>query len=311
MGGASALAAHRPVMVAEMLDYLRPRADGWYLDGTVGEGGHTEAILEASAPTGRVIGLDRDPQALAVARERLTGYASRCLLFHGDYRDSTERLSTLGVAALDGILIDLGVSSHQLDQPQRGFSFRAEAGLDMRFDPSDGESAADLVAHCSEDDLSRWLREYGEERWARRIARAIVRHREREPILTTTQLASVVTRAVPPSARHGRIHPATRTFQALRIAVNHELDGLGEALERLAFRLAPGGRFCVLTYHSLEDRVVKHRFRAMAEASRHGTDSRLTVLTRRPLRPGPQEIEANPRARSAKLRVLERAGVEP
>jgi len=300
------MVAHRPVMVTEVLDYLRPRPDGCYLDATVGEGGHAEAILEASAPTGRVIGFDRDPNVLAIARERLAGYGPRCRLLHGDYREIEGRLPSLGVEALDGILLDLGISSYQLDQPERGFSFRAEGPLDMRFDPSGGATAADLVARCSEEELCRWLHEYGEERWARRIARAIVRRREQEPLLTTTQLASVIERAVPPAARYGRIHPATRTFQALRIAVNRELDGLGEALERLAARLAPEGRLCVLTYHSLEDRIVKHRFRALAPASQNGEGGLLTVLTRRPLRPKPQEIEANPKSRSAKFRAIER-----
>ncbi|HXZ24808.1 MAG TPA: 16S rRNA (cytosine(1402)-N(4))-methyltransferase RsmH [Nitrospiria bacterium] len=308
MSGVLAAVMHRPVMVTEVLDFLRPREGGRYLDGTVGEGGHAEAILEASSPTGRVIGFDRDPSALAAARERLAVFGPRCQLFQGDYRDCEERLSLIGVATVEGILIDLGVSSYQLDQPRRGFSFRAEGVLDMRFDPSQGRTAAEVIANSSEEELCRWIREYGEERWARRIARSIVRQRQRGPILTTTQLASIVAQAVPPAVRHGRIHPATRTFQALRLVVNGELDGLGEALERLAVRLAPGGRFCVLTYHSLEDRVVKHRFRAMAEASHHGQAADLTVLTRRPHRPSPQEIEANPRARSAKLRVVERTG---
>ncbi|MBI3621975.1 MAG: 16S rRNA (cytosine(1402)-N(4))-methyltransferase RsmH [Nitrospirae bacterium] len=302
------MVAHRPVMVTEVLEWLRPRAGGCYLDGTVGEGGHAEAILEASAPTGRLIGFDRDPHALAIARERLAGYGARCLLTHGDYREIDDRLPDLGIEAVDGILLDLGISSLQLDQPERGFSFRADGPLDMRFDPSQGMTAADLVARCSEEELERWLREYGEERWARRIARAIVRQREREPVLTTQQLVSVIERAVPPPARYGRIHPATRTFQALRIVVNRELDELGETLERLVARLAACGRLCVLTYHSLEDRIVKHRFRALAAAARGGAEPGLTVLTKRPLRPALDEVEANPRARSAKLRVIERGG---
>jgi len=300
------MVAHRPVMVTEVLEYLRPRTDGCYLDATVGEGGHAEALLEASAPTGRIFGVDRDPHALAVARERLAAYGPRCVLSHGDYREIEEWLPPLGVERLDGILLDLGLSSYQLDQPERGFSFRTEGPLDMRFDPSQGTTAADLVARWSEGELCRWLQEFGEERWARRIARAIVRTREQEPLLTTMQLASVIERAVPPAARYGRIHPATRTFQALRIAVNRELDGLGEALERLVDRLAPGGRLCVLTYHSLEDRVVKHRFRALAASAQGGTGRSVTVLTRRPLRPTPEEIESNPKSRSAKFRAIER-----
>jgi len=302
------MVAHRPVMVTEVLEWLRPRPGGCYLDATVGEGGHAEAILEASGPDGRVIGFDRDSHVLAVAGERLAGYGLRCTLVQGDYREMDERWPLLGVETVDGILLDLGLSSYQLDQPERGFSFRTDGPLDMRFDPSQGATAADLVARSSDEELGQWLREYGEERWARRIARAIVRHREREPLLTTQQLASVIERAVPPAARHGRIHPATRTFQALRIVVNRELDELGDALERLIARLTSGGRLCVLTYHSLEDRIVKHRFRAIA-AAREGAASGLTVLTKRPLRPSPEEIEANPRARSAKLRVIEHGAI--
>jgi 16S rRNA (cytosine1402-N4)-methyltransferase len=305
MDGASAMVAHRPVMVTEVLEYLRPRTDGCYLDATVGEGGHAEALLEASAPNGRVFGFDRDPHALAVARERLAGYGPRCVLSHGDYREIDDWLPPLGVELLDGILLDLGLSSYQLDLPERGFSFRTDGPLDMRFDPSQGTTAADLVAQCSERELCQALQEYGEERWARRIARAIVRRREQEPLLTTAQLASVIERAVPPAARYGRIHPATRTFQALRIAVNRELDGLGEALERLVDHLAPSGRLCVLTYHSLEDRIVKHRFRALAATAQGGTGRLVTVLTRRPLRPTPKEIESNPKSRSAKFRAVE------
>lgn len=302
------MVAHRPVMVTEVLAWLQPRAGGCYLDATVGEGGHAEAILAASGPTGRVIGFDRDPGVLAIAGTRLADYGPRCLLSHCDYREIEDRLSSLGIETVDGILIDLGLSSYQLDQPDRGFSFRANGPLDMRFDPSQGMTAAELVARCSEAELSRWLQEYGEERWARRIAGAVVRRREREPLLTTQQLASLIERAVPPAARYGRIHPATRTFQALRIVVNRELDELGEALERMVARLASGGRLCVLTYHSLEDRIVKHRFRALAAASQSGDNAPLTVLTRRPIRPTPEEIEANPRSRSAKLRVIERTG---
>lgn len=309
MDGASAVVAHRPVMVTEVLAWLQPRAGGCYLDATVGEGGHAEAMLDASGPTGRVIGFDRDPGVLAVAESRLAGYGPRCVLLHCDYREMEDRLSSLDIEKVDGILIDLGFSSYQLDQSNRGFSFRADGPLDMRFDPSQGMTAAEVVARCSEADLSRWLQEYGEERWARRIAGAIVRRREREPLLTTQQLATLVERAVPPAARYGRIHPATRTFQALRIVVNRELEGLGEALDRMVARLASGGRLCVLTYHSLEDRIVKHRFRALAAASRNGEDASLAVLTRRPIRPTPEEIEANSRSRSAKLRVIERTGV--
>jgi 16S rRNA (cytosine1402-N4)-methyltransferase len=223
-------------------------------------------------------------------------------LRHADYRELAARLPAEGIERVDGVLIDLGLSSYHLDQPDRGFSFRSEGPLDMRFDRSSGESAAELIGRLPEPALCQLLQEEGEERWARRIAGAIVQQRRLAPVTTTRQLAALIERAVPPAARHGRIHPATRTFQALRIAVNHELEGLGEALDKAAARLAPEGTLCVVTYHSLEDRVVKWRFRALAAAGG------FEVLTRRPLRPGEAEVDENPRARSAKLRAIRRRG---
>ena len=297
--------AHRPVMVAEIVSLLRPAPDGIYVDATTGEGGHAEAILTAAAPHGRLIGLDRDPEILALAQERLTPFGARCRLLAGDYRELLPSLPEHGVDRVQGILVDLGLSSHHLNQPDRGFSFRSEGPLDMRFDRSQGQTAANLIGRLPEAELCQLLQREGEERWAKRIARAIVTQRRLGPITTTQQLAALVERAVPPPARWGRIHPATRTFQSLRIAVNQELDGLDEALEQAWGRLAPDGTLCVLAYHSLEDRVVKQRFRAWA------SEGRAQLLTRRPLRPTPEEVAANPRARSAKLRAMRRADGAP
>jgi 16S rRNA (cytosine1402-N4)-methyltransferase len=286
-------------MVQELMSLLRPAAGGVYVDATVGEGGHAEALLEAAGPGARLIGCDRDPEILALARERLALFGSGAILREGDYRELFRHLSEEGLEQVDGIVIDLGLSSHHLDQPERGFSFRFDGPLDMRFDRSRGETAAELVDRLPEAELCGLLEQAGEERWARRIARAMVRQRRLAPVTTTRQLAELIERAVPPPARRGRLHPATRTFQALRIAVNRELEGLDHALQEAARWLAPGGTLCVLTYHSLEDRVVKRRFRALAAEG-------WQLLTRRPLRPTQQEVEENPRARSAKLRAVRR-----
>ncbi len=265
------------------------------MDGTVGLGGHASAVLRATAPDGRLRGFDRDGETLARARERLAPFAERARLEQADYRDIPARL---GEERADGILLDLGISSVQLDDPGRGFSFLADGPLDMRMDRSGGETAADLVNELPEKELADVIYEYGEERASRRIARAIVRSRERAPIRTTAALAEIVRRAAPPSRRRG-FHPATRTFQALRIRVNRELDGLDGALENLARCLAPGGRMAVIAFHSLEDRVAKTSFRTLA---RQG----YTILTKKPLRPGEDETRANPRARSARLRAIAR-----
>ncbi|MEW6325216.1 MAG: 16S rRNA (cytosine(1402)-N(4))-methyltransferase RsmH [Nitrospirota bacterium] len=294
--------AHRPVMVTEILSVLRPAPTGVYIDATIGEGGHAEAILDASAPSGVVIGLDRDPEILALARELLAPFGPRLRLHAGDYRELLSAWPERGIDRVDGVLIDLGLSSYHLEQPERGFSFRSEGPLDMRFDRSRGQTAAELISRLPETALTQLLQEQGEERWARRIARAIVTQRRLGPIATTRQLAGLIERAVPPPARRGRIHPATRTFQALRIAVNHELDGLDDALEQALQRLAPGGTLCVLAYHSLEDRVIKQRFRAWA------AEGRAQLVTKRPLRPSPEEAAENPRARSAKLRAVRQSG---
>jgi 16S rRNA (cytosine1402-N4)-methyltransferase len=287
--------AHASVLLAESLELLAVRPGGSYVDGTVGLGGHAAAILERSAPDGRLLGLDKDGEALEQARERLRPFGDRARLVHGDYREIPQVLA--GERA-DGMLLDLGTSSLQLDTAERGFSFRAEGPLDMRMDRGFGETAAEVVNRTREADLADIIYRFGEERASRRIARAIVAARRRERIRTTTELAAIV-RGAAGRSRPG-LDPATRTFQALRIHVNRELEGLGPALAALAECLGPRGRMAVIAFHSLEDREVKRTFREL------GTSGFL-VLTRRPVRPGPAEVAGNPRSRSARLRGLERA----
>ncbi|HXT28059.1 MAG TPA: 16S rRNA (cytosine(1402)-N(4))-methyltransferase RsmH [Vicinamibacterales bacterium] len=291
-------AAHEPVMVAEVLDVLAPSRGGLFIDCTVGLGGHSRALLEAGAD--RVLGLDRDPSALAIARQTLSAFGERVELVHADYRELDRVLGERGIDGVSGTLADLGVSSMQLDEEGRGFSFRRDEPLDMRMDRTQGPSAADLLRDAAEGELADVIYQFGEERHSRRVARAIVRARAETPIDTTGRLAAIVRRAVP---HHGyqRIDPATRTFQALRIWVNRELDGLDAFLERAARRLLAGARLAVITFHSLEDRIVKHTFRAIAKA-----DEQLGIVTRRPLSAADAEVERNPRARSAKLRAIER-----
>jgi 16S rRNA (cytosine1402-N4)-methyltransferase len=288
-------AGHVPVLLAEVLELLAVRPGGLCVDGTVGLGGHAAAVLRATAPDGRLLGLDRDGETLAAARARLAEFGPRVRLEQGDYREIPERLA--GERA-DAILLDLGVSSLQLDDPARGFSFRAEGPLDMRMDRSGGATAADLVNRMRERDLADLIHECGEEPASRRVARAIAFARERKPIETTTELADIVRRAVP-RRRHGGLHPATRTFQALRIRVNRELDGLGEAIEAIAGCLAPRGRMAVIAFHSLEDRAAKGAFRALGARG-------YRLLTKKPVRPGDAEVRANPRSRSARLRAVAR-----
>jgi len=288
-------------MVAEVLAHLAPARGGAFVDGTVGLGGHARAVLEAGATT--LLGVDRDPAAVELARERLAEYGDRARVVHGDYRQLPAILDAAGLSTVDGILLDLGVSSMQFDAPGRGFSFRRDEPLDMRMDTSQGQTAAEALESADEKALADVIYEFGEERHARRIARALVAARATGRIDTTGRLAEVVRRAVP---RRGytRIDPATRTFQAVRIWVNEELEGLGECLDAAAGRLRPGGRLVVIAFHSLEDRIVKHAFRSMQAAGSYG----LRVLTKRPLVPTDAEIEQNPRARSAKLRAAEAAG---
>jgi 16S rRNA (cytosine1402-N4)-methyltransferase len=292
------MTAHVPVMTAEVLQMLRPERGGLFVDCTVGLGGHARALLEAGAT--RLIGLDRDRDALELARETLAPWSDRVELVHADYRSLGDVLDRREVRLVDGTLADLGVSSLQFDAPGRGFSFQRDEPLDMRMDRSDGDTAADLVARASERELADAIFTYGEERFSRRIARAIVEARVESPVVTTGRLAAIVRRAVP---RRGfmRIDPATRTFQALRIWVNQELEGLDRFVEAAAARLAVAARLVIITFHSLEDRIVKHTLRAL---DRGGAG--VKVLTKKPLVPGDEEVGRNPRARSAKLRGAER-----
>jgi 16S rRNA (cytosine1402-N4)-methyltransferase len=285
-------------MVAETLRLLAPERGGLFVDCTVGLGGHTRALLEAGAT--QVLGFDRDLDALAHARDALAGFEERVELIHADYRELEQRLGARGRQTVDGVLADLGVSSLQLDAVARGFSFRHDAPIDMRMDTSRGPTAADLLRDVDETTLANLIFEFGEERFSRRIARAIVRAREDAPIATTGQLADIVRRAVP---RRGyqRIDPATRTFQALRIWVNRELEGLDDFVGTAVRHLRPGGRLVVITFHSLEDRIVKHTLRGLDRE--HGL---VQVLTKKPIEATEAEIDANPRARSAKLRAAER-----
>lgn len=285
-------------MVSETVGLLDPTRGGLFVDCTVGLGGHSRALLEAGAT--RLIGLDRDRSALALAAESLAPWADRVDLVHADYRQLGAVLDERGEGAADGLLADLGVSSMQFDTEGRGFSFRRDEPLDMRMDQTQGPTVADLLASAEEQDLADVIFRFGEERFSRRIARGVVEARRLAPVATTGQLAQIVRRAVPRKG-YQRIDPATRTFQALRIWVNHELEGLDGFLVEASRRLRAGARLAVITFHSLEDRVVKHTFRALAAG-----ESALRVVTRRPVVPAEAEVKRNPRARSAKLRAIER-----
>ena len=302
---------HRPVLLRETIELLAAERGGLFVDCTVGLGGHSEAILQASSDA-EVLGIDRDEEALGLARERLAQYGSRFRSVHADFRELTRVLATAKVRRVRGVLADLGVSSLQVDSPLRGFSFRHDAPLDMRMDVTSGETAAQLLGRLSEVDLARIIFEYGEERRARRIARWIVERRESgEQIRTTRDLARLVERAVGPDKKR-RIHPATRTFQALRIAVNGELEDLDSFLAQAVDHLEPDGRLAVISFHSLEDRIVKRTLLKLSGRCQCpprfpqcvcGAVSVVEILTRRPIAPTDEEIEDNPRARSAKLRA--------
>lgn len=300
---------HISVLPAEVLAGLQPRAGGVYLDGTLGGGGHARAILMAAHPDGRLLGIDADPAALAAAGANLAsaGIApERYTLVHGRFGDMAALAAQHGFGRFDGILLDLGVSSHQLDTAGRGFSFNADGPLDMRLDPTRGPTAADLVNELGEQDLANLIYRYGEERMSRRIARQIVERRRTQPFTRTAELAAIVARAAGRGGRD-RIHPATRTFQALRIAVNQELEQLEAALPQALDLLAPAGRIAVISFHSLEDRIVKLFFRAESGygGSANERPARLTIITRKPIEASEGELAANPRARSAKLRIAE------
>jgi 16S rRNA (cytosine1402-N4)-methyltransferase len=306
---------HRSVLVEETLSLLAPLRGATVVDLTLGPGGHAERLLEAVGPEGRVFGIDRDPEAIEHATRRLRDFGGRFVALRGDYRDLVALLHGAGVYAVEAILADLGISSLQLDDPRRGFSFQLDGPLDMRMDPSSGPSAADLLATLSEGEIKEILKTYGEERFAGPIARAVVRERARGPLLRTRQLSEVVERTAGASARRYRIHPATRTFQALRIAVNREVEGLEKLAADAVSLLRRGGRLAIISFHSLEDRAVKTSFRAMAErcicppglpVCGCGRENHLRILTPRPVTPSPEEIASNPRSRSARLRAAER-----
>jgi len=306
---------HRSVLLQETLRLVRPRAGAIVVDATLGPGGHAEALLDAIGSAGKLYGIDRDPAALALARRRLARFGDRFSAIHGDHRDLLELMRARGVHAVDAVVADLGVSSLQLDDPARGFALRLEGPLDMRMDPGVGTTAADLVATLPEAEIASILFRFGEERRAGAIARAIVRARRERPLGTTRELAELVERVQGPTARRYRIHPATRTFQALRIAVNRELEGLDPFVRDAASLLRPGGRLAVISFHSLEDRIVKHALRDLAAhcvcppeapVCACGKVSLIRILTSRPIRPTDDETRDNPRARSARLRAGER-----
>lgn len=302
-------------MPDEVLGALKPHSGGLYVDGTVGGAGHSGLILAASSPEGRLIGFDRDAEAIAVATGRLAPFGDRVRLFQRNFASFAATMAEIGVDAIDGFVLDLGVSSHQLDRRERGFSFLQDAPLDMRMDRSSGESAADLVNTLPESELFRIISQYGEERWAKRVASFIVQARSERPIETTLQLVDVIKGAIPKAKWEERLHPATRTFQALRIAVNEELQSLEQGLTDLLRLLRKGGRGAVISFHSLEDRIVKERFREAATGCTCpkglpgcvcGRVPQFKVITGKPLRATDEEVAENPRSRSARLRVIEK-----
>ena len=306
---------HEPVLLAEVLQWMNVRENGVYADGTLGGGGHSGAMLEASGGTATLYGIDRDENAIAAATARLEQYPGFHAI-HGNFHDVKALLSQAGAPPLDGALLDLGVSSPQLDQAERGFSYHEDAPLDMRMDRSQGMTAADLLAEVSEGELTRILREYGEEKWAARIAHFVVERRQTQPLRTTQDLVRVVDAAIPKAVRRKDDgHPARRTFQAVRIAVNDELDPLDRALEDFVDCLEPGGRLLVITFHSLEDRLTKRCFQRLqnpcvcppkAPVCTCGRKPKVRILARGAVPPTAEEIARNPRARSAKLRVAEK-----
>lgn len=307
---------HIPVMLHQVVEALAIRPDGIYVDGTLGGGGHAREIAARLGSGGRLIGIDQDPNALAAAGERLRPYIDRCTLVRSNFARLDQVLRELEIRQVNGIFLDIGVSSHQFDEAERGFTYRHDVPLDMRMDPDGPTTAADLLNSLDEAELARIIAEYGEEKFARRIARVVVRQREQQgPIATTGQLVELIKQAIPAPARREGPHPARRTFQALRIAVNDELGVLERVLDVGVDQLAPGGRFAVITFHSLEDRIVKQRFAALAKtcicppeypACMCSHQARVRLVGKQPWTPAADEVAANPRARSAKLRVAER-----
>lgn len=311
--------SHKPVMLAECIEALDIKPNGIYLDGTMGGGGHSREIAKRLTAGGRLIAVDRDADAHEAARERLREYIDRVTFIRDDFKNACADLDELGIGGLDGVILDLGVSSWQLDSAERGFSYMKDAPLDMRMDRSAGESAYEVVNGYTESELVRILREYGEEKLAGRIAARIVREREKAPIRTTLQLAELVAGCYPAATRHKFGNPAKRTFQAIRIEVNGELEGLSEAVTALARRLVPGGRMVVITFHSLEDRIVKNAFRQMSLSCTCPPDfpvcvcgkvKEVELVNSKPITASAAELRENPRAESAKLRIIRRTGKE-
>ena len=308
--------AHKPVLLQEVLEFLQPKPGMVFVDGTLGGGGPSKAILEKILPGGKLLAFDQDLDAINAAKQVLTPLGEENFqLFHRNFRDMAQALSQTAYEKVDGILLDLGVSSYQLDQKERGFSYQYDAPLDMRMDRTQDFDAAELVNKAGLEELARIIRDYGEEKWAKRIASFIVEERQRNPLRTTGQLVEVIKKAIPNSARREGPHPAKRTFQALRIAVNRELEILPPALEDALGLLKPGGRMAVITFHSLEDRLVKTAFRKAAQGCVCPKDfpmcvcqqkPRVKIITGKPVVPTTEEIADNPRARSAKLRVVEK-----
>ncbi|MDI3546365.1 MAG: rRNA (cytosine1402-N4)-methyltransferase [Halanaerobiales bacterium] len=305
---------HRPVLLEETINYLNCQKGGIYLDGTLGRGGHTEAILRKIDDRGTVIGIDRDMAAIKAVKKRLGGYKSLKLV-HGNFIEIPVILAGLKIDRVDGMVFDLGVSSPQFDNPERGFSYRYDAPLDMRMNREQSLTAREIVNQYSREELTRIIKEYGEEKWASRIAQFIVDFRQKQPIETTFDLVEVIKAAIPAGARRMGGHPARRTFQALRIATNDELNQLEELITKAVPLLKPGGRICIISFHSLEDRIVKSSFRELAKDCVCPPDfpvcvcdhrALIKIITRRPVQPTKEEIETNPRARSAKLRVAEK-----
>ena len=307
---------HQPVLMNQTLNSLKLRPGGVYLDGTLGGGGHTEAILQATEPDGKVIGLDQDDEALAAASQRLKPFGERFCPIRANFAEMEQVLAAEGIAGLDGVLLDIGVSSHQLDEPDRGFSYMQDGQLDMRMDRRGGQTAADLVAELSESELANLIYRYGEEKFSRRIARRIVEQRAQTPIESTKQLAELISAAIPAAQRRKeKQHPAKRTFQALRIAVNDELGVLERGLVAAFASLKSGGRLSVITFHSLEDRIVKNYFAGLAKGCECppefpvcvcGKQPQALLITRHPQTATEDELQSNPRARSAKLRTVEK-----
>lgn len=307
---------HKSVLLTETVEYLNVKPDGIYVDGTLGGGGHAEAICRKLSRSGRYVGIDQDEDAIKAAGKRLSPFGDLVTIVRSNYERMESILASLGIGEVDGILLDLGVSSYQLDAPERGFSYKEDAGLDMRMDQRQETTAKDIVNGYGESELFHMIRDYGEDRFARNIAKHIVSARKQEEIQTTGQLVEIIKAAIPAKVRAGGGHPAKRTFQAIRIELNHELEVLEASLDRMVGLLKPGGRLCIITFHSLEDRIVKTSFRKNENpctcppgfpVCMCGKVSRGKMITRKPVLPGEEELSDNKRAKSAKLRVFERA----